>query len=118
MRTIMVVDDSMVVRSQATSALAPAGFKVVPAVDGVDALEKLGTSPEVSLVICDLNMPRMNGIQFLEAMEKGGHKVPVVMLTTEGKQELIARAKQLGARGWIIKPFKNEMLVAAAEKLA
>lgn len=114
---VMVVDDSMVIRAQATAALGHAGFDVIQACDGQEALERLVETPDLALIVCDVNMPRVNGIQFLEAMAKGERRVPTVMLTTEGKQALITRAKELGAKGWIIKPFKEAMLVAAVRKL-
>jgi two-component system chemotaxis response regulator CheY len=111
----MVVDDSAPVRQQLGLALREAGFAVMEAVDGQDGVEKLAASPTVSVIICDVNMPRMNGIEFLRSA-KG--KYPVLMLTTEGQPELVDEAKALGAKGWIIKPFKAPLLVAAVRKLA
>lgn len=115
MATILVIDDSMLVRQQVGRALTAAGHTVVMASDGRDALDKLAESPEIKLAVCDVNMPRMSGLEFLEQV---GTRLSVLMLTTEGQPELIARAKQLGAKGWILKPFKPELLVAAAGKLA
>jgi two-component system chemotaxis response regulator CheY len=115
--TILVIDDSLMVRQQVGRALKGAGFSIVEAVDGADALEKLASSPETVLIVCDVNMPRMNGIEFLERLVANGSALPVVMLTTEGQPELIQRAKALGAKGWIVKPFKSELLVAAAKRL-
>jgi two-component system chemotaxis response regulator CheY len=117
--TVMLIDDSATVRHQAHKALTEAGFEVLEAHDGVDAFEKLEASTShISLILCDVNMPRMNGIEFVEALAKrGGAKPPVLMLTTEGHPELIQRAKSSGARGWMIKPFKPELLVAAAKKI-
>jgi two-component system, chemotaxis family, chemotaxis protein CheY len=112
---IMVVDDSMMVRKQVGMALTAAGFTVVEACDGVDAMEKLSTHADVALVICDINMPRMNGLEFLENVRQG---LPVLMLTTEAQPELIQRATALGAKGWIMKPFKLDLVVAAARKLS
>ncbi len=114
---ILVIDDSLMVRQLVGRALRGAGFAIVEATDGVDALEKLEASPDTSLVVCDVNMPRMNGIEFLQQIVKNGNTVPVVMLTTEGQPELIQQARSLGAKGWIVKPFKPELLVAAAKKL-
>ena len=111
---IMVIDDSMMVRKQVGMALGAAGFTVVEASDGADALEKLEKHADVALVVCDVNMPRMNGLEFLENVRAG---LPVMMLTTEGQPELIQRAKALGAKGWLVKPFKPDLLVAAARKL-
>src|ERR1700737_963132 len=113
---VLVIDDSLMVRQQVGRALTAAGFSVVEAIDGVEALEKLATSPETKLVVCDVNMPRMNGIEFLGRLNAKRSAVPVVMLTTEGQPELIQRAKALGAKGWIVKPFKPDLLVAAARK--
>lgn len=117
---VLVVDDSMMVRQQVKRALASAGFDVVEAVDGLDALEKARSTSDLSFVICDVNMPRMSGLDFLEALRKEEQfkELPVVMLTTEAQADLVARSKALGARGWIIKPFKADLLVAAAKKLA
>ena len=114
---VLVVDDSLMVRQQVGRALTAAGFSVVEATDGVDALQKLAGCPEMHLVVCDVNMPHMSGLEFLERLRASGAGVPVVMLTTEGQAELIQRAKALGAKGWIVKPFKPDLLVAAAKKL-
>ena len=116
---ILVVDDSMLVRRQVGQALAKEGFVLIEAVDGVDALEKLAANGDVALIVCDVNMPRMNGIEFLEKKnsDEARRGVPVVMLTTEGQPELIQKAKGLGAKGWIVKPFKADLLASAARKL-
>ena len=115
---VMLVDDSATVRLQARRALAGAGFRVIEACDGLEALEKLGTSSDIVLVVCDVNMPRMNGIEFIEALSRqGGPKPAVIMLTTERHPELIQRAKAHGAKDWIAKPFNAELLVAAVKKV-
>lgn len=114
---VMVIDDSMIVRRQVAQALGAAGFDVCEAQDGQDALDHLAGS-SVDLVFCDLNMPRMNGIDFLAAFrDVDVSSTPVVMLTTEAEPELVSRARSFGARGWIVKPFRPELLVAAARKL-
>jgi len=117
---VLVIDDSMMVRTQVKRALAAGGFDVVEAQDGVDALEKAELVPDLALVICDINMPRMNGLDFLESFRKveKWRSVPAVVLTTEAHPDLVARAKALNAKGWIIKPFKADLLMAAAKKLA
>jgi two-component system, chemotaxis family, chemotaxis protein CheY len=116
---ILIVDDSMMVRQQVSRALVGAGFTVIQAVDGQDALEKLTGNPETQLVVCDVNMPKMSGLEFLESVSKSGQAngIPIVMLTTEGQPDMIQRAKDLGAKGWIVKPFKPELLVAAVKKM-
>ena len=78
---------------------------------------QLDAAPGTRLVVCDVNMPRMGGLEFLERCRANGSTVPVVMLTTEGQVELIQRARSLGAKGWLVKPFKPEQLVAAANRL-
>lgn len=118
-KKILVVDDSATVRQQVALALAPEGFEVCEAVDGVQGLKAIETTPDLSLVICDVNMPHKNGIDMVtEAKSDGKHpKLPIVMLTTEGQPAMIKKAKEAGACGWIVKPFKAERLVAAALKL-
>jgi two-component system chemotaxis response regulator CheY len=117
MKKILVIDDSPTVRQQVASALTHRGFGIVEASDGMDALEKL--EPEIALIICDVNMPRLNGIETLEKLRADPQwsAIPVVMLTTEGQPMLIERAKKLGAKGWIVKPFKPDLLASAVNRL-
>ena len=119
-RKVLVVDDSASVRQQVRLALDEAGFETIDAVDGVDGIEKLAEHPDLSLVICDVNMPNMDGLEMLEKARKepATSDIPIVMLTTEGQPGMIERAKQAGAKGWIVKPFKPHLLVATAEKLS
>ena len=119
MKTILIIDDSPVVRDQICTTLATAGYETVQAVDGVEGIAKLDGDPAISLILCDINMPRMNGLQVLDELARAGRlqKVPIIMLTTEGQPSLIERAKKAGARGWIVKPFKDHLLLAAMKKL-
>ena len=115
---VMVVDDSMMVRQQVGYALSSAGFSVVEARDGAEAMQKLDANEDPALIVLDVNMPNMSGIELLQKMRESNLTgIPVVMLTTEGQPKLMQQAKALGARGWIIKPFKPDMLVAAVRKL-
>lgn len=118
-KRVLVVDDSATVRQQVSMALQQAGYEIVEAVDGADGLNKLSNDSDISMVICDINMPRMNGLEMIEQIAQSTviKKVPVVMLTTEGQPALIQRAKQAGAKGWIVKPFKPALLLAAVNKL-
>ncbi len=118
-KRVLVVDDSATVRQQVGIALQPAGYEIVEAVDGADGLTKLADNSDISMVICDINMPRMSGLEMIEhiAQNKTIKKVPIVMLTTEGQPALIQRARQAGAKGWIVKPFKPDLLLAAVNKL-
>lgn len=116
--TVILVDDSSSLRAQAGRALVQAGFIVIEAVDGFDAMEKIAATTDVSLIVCDINMPRMSGLELLEKLSVDAVKhPPVLMLTSEGHPQLVLRAKAYGARGWMVKPFKPELLVAAAKKL-
>jgi two-component system chemotaxis response regulator CheY len=119
--TVMIVDDSQMVRKQVARTLVAAGFAVIEAQDGTDALRQLSTAAEApSLIVLDVNMPNMGGIEFLQSLRARGPGLampPVVMLTTEGDPKLMQEAKSLGAKGWIVKPFRPEMLLAAVQKL-
>lgn len=118
-KVVLVVDDSETIRQQVASALERAGFRVVEAADGVDGLERANQN-ELCMVILDVNMPRLNGLDMLERLrENPKHQsLPVLMLTTEVQQSMIERAKKAGARGWMIKPVKMDQLVSAVTKLA
>lgn len=118
-KKILIIDDSATVRQQVRSALAPAGFEIVEATDGVEGLETISTRADLAAVLCDVNMPRMGGLQMLQLAKAQGRlgALPVVMLTTEGQPELVQQAKAVGAKGWIVKPFKPEHLVATMRKL-
>ncbi|MBN2715880.1 MAG: response regulator [Deltaproteobacteria bacterium] len=118
-KKVLVVDDSQSVRQQVGLALEQAGYDVVEAVDGEDGASKIMSLPDLSMVISDVNMPRLNGLEMLEKVSaKLKEGLPVVMLTTEGQPALIKRAKEAGAKGWVVKPFKAAQLVATVDKLA
>jgi two-component system chemotaxis response regulator CheY len=119
-KKVIVIDDSKTIREMVRFALEHAGYSIVEAVDGKDGFEKLKSTSDLSMAIVDVNMPNMSGIDMLEALKKGSiaQNVPAIMLTTEGQAALIQRAKQAGARGWMVKPFKPDQLVATVGKLA
>jgi two-component system chemotaxis response regulator CheY len=116
---IMIVDDSATMRRQIGLVLRGAGFDVVEAGDGIEAKAKLEAAPPPKLIVCDVTMPRMSGIELLEAMHADDRlrTVPIVMLTTEAHADLIRRAKTLGAKGWLVKPFRPDLLLATVCKL-
>jgi two-component system chemotaxis response regulator CheY len=92
---------------------------VVEASDGQIGVDRIDQDSTIAAVICDVNMPRMNGLELLATL-KGQPKyqgLQVLMLTTDGQPSLIKKAKELGARGWIVKPFKAPQLVAVVHKL-
>lgn len=116
---ILVVDDSKTIRQQVGLALTQAGFVVIEATDGHEALDQVAQHPDFKMIVCDVNMPRMSGLELLAALKEAGKAgtPPVVMLTSEGKSDVIEKAKALGARGWVVKPVKPEQLIVAARKL-
>jgi two-component system chemotaxis response regulator CheY len=118
-KKVLIVDDSKTIRQQVNFTLAKTGLTVVEAEDGVDGIAKLKANPDVAMIISDVNMPNMNGLDMVEAINGDGSLThpPIVMLTTEGSGELVDRAKKAGARGWLVKPFKPDQLVAIVTKL-
>jgi two-component system chemotaxis response regulator CheY len=116
-KKILIVDDSRTIRQQVSFTLTKGGYQVVEAEDGVIGIDQLGKNPDIALIISDVNMPNMDGIEMVEKMKSAGTTVPIVMLTTEGAADLIERAKAAGAKGWLVKPFKPDQLIAAVGKL-
>jgi len=118
-KTVLIVDDSSTVRQQVAMALKQAGFATTEAGDGLQGLTMIDGSKIIDMVICDVNMPNMNGLEMIEKVKaKPQHKsLPILMLTTEGQPAMIKRAKEAGAAGWIVKPFDASQLVAAAKHL-
>jgi two-component system chemotaxis response regulator CheY len=118
-KKILVVDDSPTVRKHVGQALAGSGYAVIEAADGVEGSETLANDDQIGLVILDVNLPRMGGLEMLEKVKaNGAHaSLPIIMLTTEGSKGMIDRAKAAGAKGWVVKPFKPELLVGAVTKL-
>ena len=119
-KNILLVDDSRTVRVQVGAAIRDKGYNVVEASDGLEALAVLEKRRDIALVISDVNMPGMDGLELLEAIQRRADcaKLPVVILTTEARQQLVDRAKSAGAKGWMIKPFNPQVLLAAVQKLA
>jgi two-component system chemotaxis response regulator CheY len=117
-KTIMVVDDSGSFRTVVKLALQKAGYTVVEACDGKDAVAKLN-GQKLNLIVCDVNMPQMDGLSFLRHMKTlAQYKfTPVIMLTTESQEAKKAEGKAAGARAWITKPFQPSTLVDAVNKL-
>jgi two-component system chemotaxis response regulator CheY len=119
-KKIIVIDDSQTVRQQVSLVLAGAGYEVIEAEDGLEGANVIRANPSASLAICDVNMPKQSGLEMLDSLRAQGEPLlfPVIMLTTEGRPDLIERAKSSGAKGWIVKPFKPTMLLAAVRKIA
>lgn len=118
--TILIVDDSPSIRQTITSVLCSAGYKTLEAVDGQDALDRLGELGEpIALAIVDINMPRLDGIALVRALRQAesSRYVPILMLTAETRRERREEARQAGATGWIVKPFAVEDVLALVQRL-
>ena len=118
-KTILVVDDSDTVRQQVSMALKQAGFAITEAADGQEGLAMIDANRNIAMVVCDVNMPRMNGLEMVESVKRKAENkaLPILMLTTEGQPSMIKRAKAAGAVGWIVKPFNATQLVQTAKHL-
>jgi two-component system chemotaxis response regulator CheY len=116
---ILVVDDSQVVRTVVKQALSMAGYaEVLEASDGQEALEaaKKGLA-QIGLYVLDVNMPKMDGITLVGELRALGADAPIIMLTTETDKSKMTRAKELGATGWIVKPFDAPKFIEVVEML-
>jgi two-component system chemotaxis response regulator CheY len=118
--SILAVDDSRTIRDMLTLALRQAGFDPTVAEDGVHGLEVLDGMGQPDAIITDINMPRMDGFGFIEAVRgQAKHQTtPILVLTTESAPELKARARAAGATGWIVKPFDPPKLIQALHRVA
>lgn len=116
-KKILTVDDSRSIREAVRFALEPMGYDIVEAEDGLDGLAQL-EKEKVDLVITDLNMPNLDGLEFIEEVRKQDRYagLPLVMLTTEGQADKMRRGKQAGASGWIVKPFNELQLELTVKK--
>ncbi len=112
-KCVLVVDDSETVRQVLQLTLNNAGFDVIEAEDGDDALAKLASAQAVDMLITDLNMPNMDGLELIQKVRQDSkHRfTPIVMLTTESSEEKKRAGREAGASGWIVKPFKPEQLL-------
>ncbi|AEB51210.1 response regulator [Aeromonas veronii] len=117
-KTILIVDDSATIRQVVGMTLKGAGYEVMEASDGKDALNKLD-GKKINLIISDVNMPNMDGITFVkEAKKLANYKfTPVIMLTTESQDSKKQEGQAAGAKAWVVKPFQPEQMLAAVAKL-
>jgi two-component system chemotaxis response regulator CheY len=119
MAQVLVVDDSTTMREVVSSFLARNGFDVVVASDGREGLTRLQADPAIKLVVSDVNMPNMDGLTMAEKIrtELGNTAVRIVMLTTEANPRMRERGKALGVTGWIVKPFRGDLVLAPFRRL-
>ena len=118
MKKVLVVDDSETIRQHVAEALTRVGFQVIEASDGAAGLQR-AQQHEFSMIILDVNMPLLNGLEMLERLKQDPKTsgIPVLMLTTEAQRSMIERARQNGAKAWLIKPIKVESLVSTVNKV-
>ena len=118
MKKVLVVDDSETIRQHVGEALTRAGFQVVEASDGSAGLSRVAQH-DFSMIILDVNMPLLNGLEMLERLKEDPKTaaIPVLMLTTEAQRSMIERARQYGAKAWLIKPVKVESLISTVQKV-
>jgi two-component system, chemotaxis family, chemotaxis protein CheY len=117
---VLAVDDSRTMRDMVRLALTGAGFQAHLAEDGVHGLEVLDEIAPPDAIITDINMPRMDGFGFIDAVRarEDFRAIPILVLTTESAAEMKSRARAAGATGWIVKPFDPAKLVKALKMVA
>ncbi len=117
-KTIMIVDDSASLRQVVAIALKGAGYDVIEACDGKDALGKM-TGQKIHLIISDVNMPNMDGITLVKEVKANASYrfTPIIMLTTESQDSKKQEGQAAGAKAWVVKPFKPEQMLDAVSKL-
>jgi two-component system chemotaxis response regulator CheY len=119
-KVILTVDDSRTMRDMLNLALVDAGFRVTQAVDGMHGLEVLRGSETPDVIVTDINMPKLDGFGFIEAVRRDARfrAIPILVLTTESDAVKKNRARKAGATGWIVKPFDAVKLVEAIRRVA
>ena len=117
--TILIVDDSTSIRTAAAFTLEAAGYEIAQAGDGAEGLEVLKgiDAADVGMIITDINMPNMDGITFIKEVKQTAYKfIPILVLTTESQDSKKREGQEVGAAGWLVKPFESEQLVAVVKK--
>jgi two-component system chemotaxis response regulator CheY len=117
-RLILAVDDSASMRQMVSFTLRSAGYEVIEAVDGQDALDKIGDK-QVDLVLTDQNMPRMDGLTLIKQLRihERFKRTPILVLTTESSDEMKQAGRAAGATGWMVKPFDPARLLEVIGKV-
>jgi two-component system chemotaxis response regulator CheY len=118
-KTVLIIDDSASLRQVVNFTLKAAGYTVVEAEHGQDALDKITSGVKPNLIICDVNMPVMNGIAFVTELKSlPDHQfIPVIMLTTEAGEDMKLQGQMAGCKSWLVKPFRPDIVLKAVQKL-
>jgi two-component system chemotaxis response regulator CheY len=118
MKSILVVDDSQVMRDVVRMTLSSSKLNILSAINGEEGLSIYSKNKEdICLVITDINMPIMNGIEFISCLREEDKQVPVLVLTTESCEEMKKKMIKLGASGWVTKPFKPKSFTDIVAKI-
>lgn len=118
MSKVIIVDDSDTIRSQLKKDLEAAGFSAVEAVDGLDGFNIVKANGDAKLIVCDVNMPKMDGVTLIQKLKSDlSNAIPIVMLTTESNDEMRAKGKENGVVAWVVKPYKADKLIPAIKKI-
>ncbi|MCP5047632.1 MAG: response regulator [bacterium] len=122
-KNILIVDDSPTLRASVNFVLSGGGYEVFQADNGEAGLKKLEeikkSGKRINLIISDINMPKMNGLEFLRAVKDRSSLfkfIPVIILTTEREDTLKRQGKEYGAAGWMTKPFQPDLLLSVVKK--
>jgi two-component system chemotaxis response regulator CheY len=118
-KTVLVVDDSPTMRQMVAFTLSNAGFTVVEAGNGKEAMGKISGGAKPDLVVTDLNMPEMDGITLIQEIRKNAALkfMPILMLTTESSDDKKKAGQAAGATGWVVKPFNPEQMLNVIQKV-
>ncbi len=115
MEKILIIDDSAKIRSFLSDVLRPLGYVVSTASDGKRGLDKaLAEKPD--LILLDFNLPRLSGLEILEALQKEDYEVPVILMTAHGSESVAVQAFRLGVKDYLVKPFETEQILEVIEK--
>jgi two-component system chemotaxis response regulator CheY len=119
LKKVLVVDDSALIHQMYKMVLMRYRCEIINALNGQDGLDKLAQHPDINLILLDINMPVLNGIEFIKKVKEAGsyEAIPIVMVSTEGKEEDTLRGLSLGAKGYVKKPFQPSDLHAIIEKI-
>jgi len=119
MKKILVVDDSSMIRLIVSKAAKKAGYDVIEASNGQEGINQLLQHDDISLVLCDINMPIMDGLTMIQNIKEydSFKYIPIVMLTTETDETLKAQGRKLGVKAWMVKPFNEKTFLKAMMKL-
>lgn len=119
MKRILIVDDSSMIRLVVSKAARKAGYDVVEASNGKEGLEQLSKNESISLILSDINMPVMDGMEMISKIKDDENTkfIPIVMLTTEDSKELKQKGRDLGVKAWMVKPFNDITFLKAMMKL-